>query len=104
MEKMKGSHNVSILQGKIKKCYITGTEYNLHKHHIYFGTGKRAISDKYGFWVWLTGELHNQSELGVHGKDGHDLDIKLKQDCQRAFEKNHSREEFIGLIGRNYIE
>lgn len=63
---MKGSHSVSVLQGKEKYCYITGREYGLHKHHIYYGTGNRAVSDKHGFWVWLIPELHNMSSEGIH--------------------------------------
>ena len=92
----------SILQSE-KVCYVTGSTYNLHKHHIYAG-GRRRISEREGFWVYLTGSLHNQSNDGVHGKDGHYLDMKLKQDCQRKYEENHSREEFILLIGKNYLD
>ena len=103
MEKLKGSHKVSVLQGTEKKCFITGRIDNLHKHHIFFGVGKRAISDKHGFWVWLTGEMHNQSAKGVHGKYGHELDIYLKTECQKAYEEQYSHEDFMRLIGRNYI-
>lgn len=92
----------SILQTE-KECYLTGSTYNLHKHHIYFGNPGRKISEKNGFWVYLTGALHNQSNDGVHGKNGHELDLKLKRDCQRKFEETHSREEFMKLIGRNYL-
>ena len=92
----------SILQTE-KCCYITGTTYNLHKHHIYFGNPGRKISEANGFWVWLTGSLHNQSNEGVHGKNGHALDLKLKQDCQRKFEETHSRDEFMAVIGKNYL-
>lgn len=92
----------SILQDK-KECYITGTTYNLHKHHIYFGNPGRKISEANGFWVWLTGALHNQSNEGVHGKNGHALDLMLKQDCQRKFEETHSRDEFMRLICKNYL-
>jgi len=98
-----GSHNYSILQGKQKACYITGSDGVLEKHHIYFGRGWRDISDKNGFWVFLTPELHRGTN-GVHGRDGHALDILLKQDCQRKFEETHTREEFMNLIGRNYLE
>ena len=102
--RMKGSHKVSVLQGRTKECYITGRTDGLHKHHIFFGTGNRAISDKYGFWVWLIPELHNMSDEGVHGKNGHDLDIQLKQDCQRAFEAaGHTRDEFRQLVGKSYL-
>lgn len=92
----------SILQDE-KKCYITGSTVNLHRHHIYAG-GRRKISEREGFWVYLVGWLHNQSNQGVHGKDGHELDIKLKQDCQRAYEQTHTRDEFMALIGKNYLE
>ena len=40
----------SILQNK-KESYISGQTYGLEEHHIYFGTGKRKISEKNGFKV-----------------------------------------------------
>lgn len=92
----------SILQTE-KVCYITGQTNNLHKHHIYFGNPNRKISEREGFWVYLAGYLHNQSNIGVHGKDGHELDIMLKQHCQRKYEETHTREEFIQLIGKSYL-
>jgi hypothetical protein len=93
----------SILQDE-KVCYITGQTNNLHKHHIYFGNPGRRISEENGFWVYLAGWLHNQSEHGVHGKYGHELDLLLKTHCQMAYEKEHSREEFMRLIGKNYLD
>ena len=49
---MKGSHNFSILQGKGKRCYLSDAEgVPLERHHIYYGVGKRKISDKHGFWA-----------------------------------------------------
>lgn len=94
----------SILQGDERKCYVTGQCNNLHKHHIYFGTGLRKISEDNGFWCYLSGWLHNQSNDGVHGKNGHELDNMLKRHCQIAYEKTHSREDFIRLIGKNYLD
>ena len=91
----------SILQNK-KESYISGQTYELEEHHIYFGTGKRKISEKNGFKVWLTYSEH-RGTYGVHGKYGHDLDLKLKQECQKEYEKNHTREEFIKLIGKSYL-
>lgn len=92
----------SIMQ-KEKACYITGDTYNLHKHHIYGGNGRRQKCEEFGFWCYLRGDLHNQSEKGVHGRDGHALDLRLKEECQRAFERTHTREDFMRIIGRNYI-
>lgn len=93
----------SILQSE-KECFITGNTQNLHKHHIYFGNPGRKISEREGFWVYLVGRLHNQSNEGVHGKNGHELDLYLKRECQKKYEETHTRDEFISLIGRNYLE
>ncbi|WP_313528742.1 hypothetical protein [Anaerotignum sp.] len=101
---MKGSRKVSILQGKEKICYLTGRDYDLRKHHIYFGVGMKDISDKHGFWVYLIPEHHNASNEAVHCKNGHKLDLRLKRECQAAFEKDHTREEFMKIVGRNYLD
>lgn len=90
----------SILQDE-KECYECGARVNLHEHHVYY-SANRKISEKNGFKVWLCGQHHNQSNDGVHCGN-HSLDLKLKQDCQRAYERTHSREEFIKLIGRSYL-
>ena len=90
----------SILQTE-KEGYKTGRTYNLHLHHIYFGRGLRRVSDKNGFTVWLAAEWHNMSDKGVHFN--RDLDLMLKRECQRKYEETHSREEFMRLIGRNYL-
>lgn len=91
----------SILQNR-KESYISGSTYNLEEHHIFFGTANRKVSEKNGLKVWLTSEEH-RGTYGVHGKFGRDLDIKLKQDAQRKYEETHTREEFIKLIGKNYL-
>lgn len=91
----------SILQDR-KESYISGSTYNLEEHHIFFGTANRKVSEKNGLKVWLTSEEH-RGTYGVHGKFGRDLDIKLKQDAQRKYEETHTREEFIKLIGKNYL-
>lgn len=90
----------SILQTE-KECYLTGAKQPLHKHHIYFGKPNRRISEENGFWVWLVPQLHNMGNLGVHYN--RDLDLKLKKECQAKYEETHTREEFIALIGRNYL-
>ena len=92
----------SIIQTK-KKCFICSKQYGLHDHHIYFGVARRPIREKNGFKVWLCQE-HHEGTYGVHGSKGHDLDIYLKQVCQKKYEETHTRDEFINLIGRSYVE
>jgi hypothetical protein len=92
----------SIIQDK-DVCWVCGTEYGLHTHHIYFGLKNRKISDEHGFTVKLCAKHHNASNKGVHFNRV--LDLNLKQVCQQEFEsQGHTREEFIKLIGKNYLE
>ena len=91
----------SILQNK-KECFICSKQTNIHDHHIYFGSAKRRISERHGFKVWLCQE-HHQGTFGVHGINGHELDLFLKKTCQLKYEESHTRDEFIKIMGRNYL-
>lgn len=90
----------SILQSR-KECYFTKSTGALHKHHIFEGKN-RQISEREGFWVYLIPRLHNMSDDGVHFNKERDLFLKRK--CQAKYEETHTREEFISLIGRNYLD
>lgn len=90
----------SIIQRE-KQCLICGS-WNIEDHHIFFGNANRKQSEKYGLKVWLC-PTHHRGTIGVHGKDGHKLDMELKQLGQKAFEWKHTREEFIKIFGRNYL-
>lgn len=104
MEKAaRGSHGNSILTGKDKRCYVTGRTEGLDKHHIYHGPGWRSISDRNGFWVYLWQPLHLAALGGLHKYPNSGLDLELKQACQRKFEETHTREEFMKIIGKNYL-
>lgn len=89
----------SILSNE-RKCYRCGTTYNLHRHHIYYGPNRKN-SEKYGCWVYLCGRHHNLSNEGVHSDRAYDL--RLKAECQRAFEEIHSHEKFMEVFGKNWI-
>lgn len=81
-----------------KKCYISGAEYNLDCHHVMTGTANRKLSDKYGLWVWLRHDIH----MDLHDRDK-DLEIRLKQDAQRAFEKIYGHDKWMKTFRKNYI-
>ena len=97
----------SILQSD-KECYLCRRFYNLRttrgleEHHILFGRGRRELSERYGLKVWLCHNHHNEPPLGVHFDPA--LMLRLQQEGQRAFEKTNSREEFVRLFGKNYLE
>ena len=90
----------SIIQND-KKCYVTGSTTNLHKHHIFSGTANRKKAEQYGLWVYLRADWHNMSAYGVHFNKR--LDTELKQLAQRKFEEKHGHEMFMSVFKKNYL-
>ena len=93
----------SIIQNK-KECFECMSYSNLEEHHIFFGVANRKLSEKDGLKVWLC-PYHHRGTKGVHGKDGHILDMYLKSIAQIAYMQkyNKTKEEFIQRYGKNYI-
>lgn len=89
----------SILQGEERQCYFCLSPY-VEYHHIYFAS-LRKISDKHHFTVWLCHTHHTGSLDSVHRN--RQMDLTLKQACQKKYEETHTREEFMRLIGRSYL-
>lgn len=90
----------SILQSE-KVSYFSGRTDGLEKHHIYFGNPLRKLSDRYGCWVWLTSEEHRGNNSPHISRE---TDLRLKRECQEAFEMLYGHEKFIEVFGRNYLE
>lgn len=86
-----------------RQCLFCGKTYNLHRHHIYYGTANRRLSEKYGCWCFLCAEHHNMSNKGVHFN--RILDDKLKAYCQQILEQEHgwTKDKMIEIFGRNYL-
>lgn len=89
----------SILQDE-KECFLSGTHEGLERHHIY-GGANRHNSAKYGLWVWLRHDLHNEPPDGVHFNI--DNNRLLQRIGQRAFELRYPDEDFVQIFGRNYL-
>ncbi len=98
-----GGNIKSIIQSK-KECFKCQSKSNLHLHHILFGKN-RAKADKDGLTVYLCYE-HHEGTNGVHGKNGHELDLKLKRIAEETWiNKNEkTKEDFIKRYGRNYLK
>ncbi len=92
----------SLLTDDMTKCYITGRTDNIHIHEVFFGTANRKKSIEWGCCVPLTAEMHNMSSKGVH--NNWVLDLKLKQEMQRAFEKKYGHEKFMEVFRKNYLD
>ena len=90
----------SILQTE-RECYICRRVTELEKHHIFAGVANRVpVSEKYGLWVYLCYEHHRGKKGAQYDKD---LGLYLKQKAQIAFEKTHTRKEWMELIRKNYL-
>ena len=85
-----------------RACYVCGTPFNLHKHHI-FGGANRKKSERDGCWCYLCAQHHNMSDKGVHFNK--ELDTRLKQTCERLWmvENEKTIYDFIKEYGRNYL-
>lgn len=91
----------SVIQ-KEKYCLVCGTTYNIHKHHVFFGTANRKKSEEYGLTVNLCAYHHNMSNEGVHFNKH--LDYHLKQMAQRYYETHYgTREDFRRDFGKSYL-
>ena len=90
----------SILQDE-KKCYLCGREYGLERHHIFAGVANRRISEANGFWVWLCGSTCHRGVEGAQYNPA--VNQFLKASAQMAYEQNHSHDEWMKLIRRNYL-
>lgn len=93
--------NKSILQSDMSRCYVCGKEGHLHIHEVFYGTANRKKSIQYGCYVALCPEHHNRSSWGVHFNKT--LDLRLKRECQKAFEGERGHDEFMRIFGRNYL-
>ena len=89
----------SILQSE-KICFFCNSMSWLEEHHIY-GGANRKISERQGFKVYLCHHCHNEPPNGVHFNEKRNR--QLKKICQQKYEETHTREDFLRLIGRNYI-
>lgn len=85
----------SILTNDLEKCFICG-RLKEDIHEIY-GGGNRKMSMRNGFCVPLCRNCHQIATLN------YGLNLRLKIICQEKFEETHSRDEFMAIIGKNFI-
>lgn len=83
-----------------RQCYLCGKTVNLEKHHIFGGVANRKISERLGLWVYLCHNCHTGKNGAQYNKE---KNLRLKQDAQRAYEKTHTRDEWLKWIGKNYL-
>ena len=93
----------SIITKDLKTCAECGTTVNVELHHCIHGTAGRKLATRYHLLVGLCSDCHRGTN-GVHGKNGHELDLKYKRMAQRAWENKHGdREKWIEIFGKSYL-
>ena len=81
-------------------CLICGNNQGLERHHVFYGSGLRQLSEKWGMVAPLCHRCHRGSH-GVHFS--RPLDLMLKRLFQEKFEETHTREEFMEVFGRSWL-
>lgn len=106
--KKRKRHKMSILQEKDGTCYLCRKlDHNnrrhpvIHEHHVYGGQN-RAVSEAEGFKVYLCVPHHVDGPEAVH--NNHENMRILQRDCQEKYERTHTRQQFMELVKRNYLE
>ena len=108
--KRRKKHSKSIMHYKDGTCYICMNRYGntakhavLHEHHV-FGGPNRALAEEDGLTVYLCVEHHQTGKDAVHnGAEGKENREFLHREAQKAYERTHSRQEFMARYLRNYL-
>lgn len=107
-KKRRRKHPSSILRQEPGTCWLcvalgiyNGRHGYLEEHHAFPGTWGRKISEENGFKVRLCRRHHREGPQAVHGNEEN---MRLIQSAiQKEYEKNHTREQWMELMGRNYL-
>lgn len=78
------------------------TTKHCHRHEVFYSSNRQK-SIKYGLVVFLTPEMHNMSNSGVHFN--REFDLYLKRIGQKAWQDyyNKTKEDFIKEFKRSYL-
>lgn len=84
-------------KGRCENC--GGMNGEVQMHHIVSGNGKRKQHENIDSIICLCWDCHHGTQ-GVHGKNGRELNLKLKVKLQETyFKQGYSEEEVRKLMG-----
>lgn len=92
----------SIMQTEQDGCFRCGRSTEKLDRHEIWGGANRQKSKALGLWVLL---CHSSCHLGCVHKDASES-LRLRKKAQRVAMKHYgwTTEEFIQIIGRNYLD
>ena len=80
-------------------CAVCGAPY-VDIHHIFPGSSRRAVSERYGLKIPLCRKHHEE----CHKYPNEGIDILWKRSAQQYYEKYYgTREEFIKEFGKSWL-
>ena len=84
-------------------CEYCNENVAVTQHEKFYGTANRKISLKYEeFSLNICSRCHDASHYKIDL--GHDVNMALRINAQMDFERKYGHEEFMKLIGRDYLE
>lgn len=95
----------SIITSDLNHCIIC-RKTNINKHEIFFGTGKRILSMKYGLVIPLCQDYHHNQYncTGIHFDKELCLKWQKKGQLKAMEYYNWTTDEFIKIFGKNYLD
>lgn len=97
----KNGYAPSILATESHFCFFCGQFGDTAVHELIYGRGRRELCKEDGLYVFLCPACHKWEHEG--GGLTFPSGNTLKQVGQLAYERNHTREEFMKRYGRNYL-
>ena len=93
-QKQLEKNRYSIFTNNYNKCFYCGKQNEKLDLHEVYGGSNRKRSMQNGLVIPLCRNCHSNEKIISY----------LRIQLQKEYEKNHSREQFIQLIGKNYIK
>lgn len=92
----------NIIIKDLDSCFICGKR-PAEIHHTMFGKNRKKATED-GLVVALCYE-HHRGRFGVHGSDGHDIDLQLKKISEQKWLEYYGKDinDFISRYGKNYL-
>lgn len=90
----------SIIQSE-RECFFCGKLTGLEEHHVFGGVANRKISERYGLKIFCCDYHHRDPRNGVQYNP--EMNLKLKQEAQRAFQNIYGHKLWMQLIRKNYL-
>lgn len=92
----KQKERFSIINPTLSNCSNCGSKIGIELNEVFEGA-KRGVSMTHGFVIPLCHQCHKRFH------NDREFALKYKRLVQSAYEKKHTREEFISLIHHNYL-